>query len=298
MAIEKVEPAKCTLWQFHERFGDELTDESCKELVGSIQRHGQRHPALGRRVAGTPGKTVELIYGGRRLFAAAQLGVKLLVDVRDLDDREAIVEMEVENRLRADISPYERGLSYRRWLNAHLFASQSELAKELGVSEAQVSRLLRYAELPAAIVGAFKAVQSIREEWAVVLAKTCQDPGRRAGILRRAREISQDDRCHPPQVIFRRLVSAAPLIGRAGARQRDEIVKGPSGKPIYRVAVRASSVHFIVPRDRLSEELVQELKRQLTSTLEQGLGGRMAAPVSRKGRAARSISYQPDTAGT
>ena len=140
------------------------------------------------------GATIELIYGARRLFVATKLGINLLVDVRELDDRAAIVEMEIENRLRTDISPYERGMSYRRWLNTRLFASQSELAKELGISEAQVSRLLRYAELPAAVVGAFDSVRSIREEWAIALAKVCQDSGRRPGLMRRARALSQAER--------------------------------------------------------------------------------------------------------
>jgi len=293
VAIEQVEPAKCTLWQFHERFGDELSSQSCGELIASIQRHGQRHPALGRRLAQAPRAKIELIYGGRRLFAATHLGVKLLVDVREIDDREAIVEMEIENRLRTDISPYERGMSYRRWLNARLFASQAELAKELGVSEAQVSRLLRYADLPAAVVGAFDAVQSIREEWAVALAKICQDTTRRQGILRRAREVSQGERHYSPQVVFRRLISATHLVGREAPRTRDEIVKAPSGQPMYRVAIRAKAIHFIVPRDRLSDYLVHELKRQLTSTLEPVIDGKAIGHVSYTDRSNHSSSYDP-----
>ncbi|MGB6487361.1 MAG: ParB/RepB/Spo0J family partition protein [Steroidobacteraceae bacterium] len=280
MAIEQVEPAACVLWQFHERFGDELNGESCKELITSIQRHGQRHPVLGRRFTGTLGASIELIYGGRRLFAAAQLGVKLLVDVQELNDRAGIVEMEIENRLRADISPYERGMSYRRWLNSRLFASQAELAKELGASEAQISRLLRYADLPAAVVGAFETVQSIREEWAVVLAKVCQDPSRRPAVLRRAREVSQVERRYPAQVVFRRLVSGAHMAGREAGRPRDEVVKSPSGRPIYRIAIRAKTVHFIVPRETLSERLVYELKHQLTSTLEPLVNGRAPGHAS------------------
>jgi len=268
MAIEHVEPARCTLWQFHERFGDEPTAESCKELISSIQRHGQRHPVLGRKLARAPGAKIELIYGGRRLFAATQLGVDLLVDVRELDNREAIVEMEIENRLRTDISPYERGLSYRRWLNVRLFSSQSELAKELSVSEAQISRLLRYADLPAAVVGAFATVQSIREEWAVALAKACQDPTRRAGVLRRSREVSKAEPRQPPQVVFRRLISGGGTGARAPSRLHDEVVKTRSGKPIYRIAVRAKTIHFIVPRDELPECALHELKLQLTSILE------------------------------
>jgi ParB family transcriptional regulator, chromosome partitioning protein len=296
MAIEQVESARCTLWQFHERLGDELSGESCKELITSIQRHGQRHPVLGRRLTAAPGAKIELIYGARRLFAASQLGVKLLVDVRELGDREAIVEMEVENRLRTDISPYERGMSYRRWLNARLFTTQSELARELDVSEAQVSRLLRYADLPAAVVGAFDGVQSIREEWAVTLAKLCQDSGRRQGVLRRAREASQDERRSPPQVVFRRLLSEAHSGGRQTVRARDEIVRTPSGTPMYRIAVRSKAIHFIVPRDGLSEHLIHELKRQLASTLGSVIGEKASGRASYADRKKHSSSYQRLTA--
>lgn len=294
MGIEQVEPARCTLWQFHQRFGDDLSDESCKELIASIRRHGQRHAVLGRRLALASAAPIELIYGGRRLLAAAELGIKLLVDVRELDDRQAIVEMEIENRLRTDISPYERGMSYRRWLNAHLFTSQSELAKELGVSEAQVSRLLRYADLPAAVVGAFDAVHSIREEWALVLAKMCQDPGRRPGVLRRAREVTQGERRYPPQSVFRRLVSTGHLTRREGGHGHDEIVKSPSGKAIYRVAVRAKTVHFIVPRDGLTDHVVHELKRQLASTLESVADGKVRVRVSYSERSTQSTPYQAE----
>lgn len=289
MAIEHVEPAKCTLWQFHERFGDEPSGESCKELIISIQHHGQRHPALGRRTPRTAGAKIELIYGARRLFAAAHLDVKLLVDVRDLDDREAIVEMEIENRLRTDISPYERGMSYRRWLNARLFASQSELAKELGVSEAQVSRLLRYADLPAAVVGAFDGVQSIREEWAVALARVCQDSSRRQTVLRRAREASRNERRYAPQVIFRRLISPPNSSQCEKDRPRDEVVKTLSGKPIYRIAVRAKSIHFIVPRNHLADHVMEELKRQLTSTLGELIDDKPTAHVPYSDRTTHSI---------
>lgn len=267
MAIEEVEPGNCILWQFHPRLGDEVTGGSCEDLINSVRQHGQRQPALGRRIEAKAGATIELIYGGRRLFAATALGVRLVVDVRDIDDRAAAVEMEVENRLRADISPYERGMSYRRWLNAGLFRNQSEMAAELGVSEPQISRLLRYAELPAAVISAFDSARSIKEEWAVALAKSCQDSERRPQVIRRAREIVQAPRRYPSHVVYRRLISDAE--SRVPNQSHDEIVKNSFGKPVYRLAVRANAVHFIVPRDRLSGRLLKELKSALLSALEE-----------------------------
>ena len=38
-----------------------------------------------------------------------------------LTDQEAIIAMDIENRQRADTSPYERGVAYARWLNAGYF---------------------------------------------------------------------------------------------------------------------------------------------------------------------------------
>ncbi|HEX5461484.1 MAG TPA: ParB/RepB/Spo0J family partition protein [Steroidobacteraceae bacterium] len=269
MAIEQVEPADCTLWQFHQRSGEELSEGSCKDLIASMQRHGQRQPALGRKAGGRVGTEIELIYGGRRLFAATRLGIKLLVDVRTLDDRAAIIEMELENRLRTDITPYERGMSYRHWLNAGVFGSQAELAHELGVSEAQVSKLLRYAELPAAVVGAFDSAKAIREEWAVALAKLCGDPHRRPGLVRRARDLARSGEPHLPEMVFRRLVSDDSFRGRASKEEKgDEVVRSSSGRAIFRIAVRSSTIHFILPRTALSEDLLGQLKCQLTSMLE------------------------------
>ncbi len=288
MAIEQVEPANCTLWPFHQRSGEDLSEESCKELIASMQRHGQRHPALGRRPDGKTAGAVELIYGSRRLFAATRLGIKLLVDVRNLDDRAAIVEMELENRLRTDITPYDRGMSYRHWLNARVFASQAELARELGVSEAQVSRLLRYADLPTAVVAAFASVGSIREEWAIALAKLCGDPHRRPGLVRRAREFARTEGPHTPEMVFRRLVSDENLRGRPTAEKGDEVVRSSSGRPIYRIAVRSSTIHFILPRTALSEDLLGQLKRQLTSMLEASKHTASRARASVDGDASRS----------
>jgi ParB-like chromosome segregation protein Spo0J len=66
-------------------------------------------PALGRPLHGDLEFDVEIIYGARRLFVARHLNMPLQVELREMSDREALVAMDIENRLRTDISPYERG---------------------------------------------------------------------------------------------------------------------------------------------------------------------------------------------
>ena len=69
---------------------------------------------------------------------------------------------------------------------------------------------------------------------------------------------------------------------------REEVVKSSSGRPMYRIAIRTAAVHFIVPRDGLSERLVRELKRQFTHTLEQVLPEETRGRMSLGEHASRS----------
>jgi hypothetical protein len=79
--------------------------------------------------------------------------------------------------------------------------------------------------------------------------------------------------------------------------RRDEVIKSGSGRPMYRIAVRAKTVHFIVPRDELSEHMVHELKRQLTSTLEQVADAKALGHVSYTSSKTHAVSYEPVSVG-
>jgi ParB/RepB/Spo0J family partition protein len=280
MGIELVDGSECIVWRYHERLGEEISEASCSDLIESFRLHGQRHPALGRRNPRVGEPSIELIYGARRLFAAIRLKVKLIIDVREIEDRAAIKEMEIENRDRKDISAYERGMSYRRWLNAGLFSSQAELASQIGVSESQVSRLLKYGEIPAVVIGAFDSVNSIREDWAVALAKQCKVPDRRQVILRRAREAAALRGSCAPDLIFRKLIAKENSTHPEQAPQHDEVVRTSSGVPLYRVGFRSNTVHFIVPRSSLSEQDIRELKTHLAARLEQLVAEPASGPVN------------------
>jgi ParB/RepB/Spo0J family partition protein len=268
MAIESVNAAECRVWHLHAR-GDVPDEVSCASLIDSIRANGQRIPVLGRR-CGAPGEVaIELIYGARRLFAAQHLGIELLVDVRDLDDRAAIIAMDIENRVRADISPYERGMSYRSWLSAGYFSSQADLAASVGISEAQVSRLLRYAELPAAVVGAFDSPAAIKEQWAVTLAKRCQDPTTRQLTVRRARESVHSQSHSTPQAVYAALVHDGPR-SMANSRSRDQVVQDCAGKPLVRIGFRSRAVHIILPKEKVTPRLLRQISEYLRTILTVG----------------------------
>jgi len=264
--LHRISPFRCCMWPLHDRLGENQADGAHRVLVESMRSQGQKQPTLGRHVRDGSEYDVELIYGARRLAAARELGVDLLVEIRDIDDRDALVEMDIENRVREDISAYERGLSYRRWLQSGLFSTQAEVAKALGVSEAQICRLLKYSELPAVVVAAFGSPNEIREEWAGTLSTLCKDPTTRDGLLRRARSMGSPSSLSSSDVYQALLCDRRRSV--VGSRSKDEIVKGPTGENLFRIGFRARTVHLILPRDMLSRTALAEITKHLTVALE------------------------------
>jgi ParB family chromosome partitioning protein len=289
--IQLVSPFKCRMWDMHDRLGEEVSVRSCGSLIESLRKHGQKQPVLGRQIPAGRDYEMELIYGARRLFAARHLGIPLLVELRDIDDRAALIEMDIENRVRMDISPYERGVSYRRWLREGFFANQVEIAKGLGVSESQVSRLLNYADLPAAVVESFGSPREIREEWAVTLAKLCKDQRLRDTLLRRARAFNAAERRPAPHAVYDAFVNEGPN-KVVSPRARDEIIKNSHGATIMRVGFRAKTVHLILPRDRLTPAALQQITEEIRHALETVSAASKPSEARRLGTNGHGISPQ------
>lgn len=208
-SIIVVNPFRCRMWALHDRIEDQITEEACRAEIESFSSHGQLVPVLGRPLRADPDHDVELIYGARRLFVAKHLNKSLIVELRELSDKEAIIAMDIENRQRSDISAYERGLSYTRLLRGKHLTSQDELARTLNVSRAQVSRLLKLARLPSVIVNAFESVAAIPEAWGLDLVDRWQDPDRQRPIAKRAREIAMKSPRPPAGDVYRELLTAA-----------------------------------------------------------------------------------------
>lgn len=280
--VVRIDPFRCRMWPLHDRLRDHITLESCRVEIDSFRRHGQLVPALGRVLQDDPSADAELIYGARRLFIARHLEIPLLVELRELSDREAIVAMDIENRHRVDISPYERGLSFSRWVRSGYFASQDELANALQVSASQVSRLLKLARLPSAIVAAFRNPAEICEGWGLEISEVLDDPLRRAATLRKARAIAADARRPSPMDVYRQLVAPLGQARRASRRGRDQVIKGEQGVPLFRVRHRSDSIALLLPAQDVSERSLENVREVLTQIL------RRASPQAPRARRRKS----------
>ncbi len=268
-SILVVSPFRCRMWALHDRTEENITEESCRDEIASFSRHGQLVPVLGRPLRNDPAHDYELIFGARRLFVARHMNLPLRAEVREMSDREAIIAMHIENRQRRDISPYERGLSYARWLREGLFGSQDEIALALKVSASQVSRLLKVARLPPVILGAFQSSAEISEAWALELASALEDPNRREPTIRAARELARSSIRLSGREVCRRLLSAGARGRRVSARNREEVVRSDAGTPLFRIRHDRSWVTLRLPVTRVSTKSLAEIRSAVSSILHE-----------------------------
>lgn len=267
--VVALDPFKCRMWELHDRIDSYINENTCRAEIESFAKYGQLVPVLGRPLKHDPSHVTELIYGARRLFVAQHLGRPLLVELREINDAEGIVAMDIENRHRRDISPYERGVSYLRWLRAGYFQSQEDVARAIQVSPSQVSRLIKLAQLPAVVVAAFQNPVDIRETWALDLAAALDDPQRRSYVCEKARMISSLVSRPPPREVFRHLVLSALGAPKLSTKPRDDVVVGRDGKPLFRIRQQLSTVAILLPAARVSAIRLEQIRALVSAALDE-----------------------------
>lgn len=296
-SILSVDPSRCRVWALHERLAG-VDEASCGAEIDSFRAQGQLVPALARRVTGHPDYEYEIICGARRLFAARHLKMPLLLELRDLDDREALAAMDAENRQRQDISPYERGLGYRSWLQTGVFQSQEELARTLNLSTSQVSRSLRLARLPAVVVDAFRDPAQIRECWGLAILDALDDPGRRVATIRAARALGALSPRLPASQVMRSLLSCFARGRKASASRRDRVVPGHDGLPLFRVRHHSQAVALLFSAAKLSRYHLERIESRLTTILLAAEGSPKRPATQHPGRPAVASGLHPARPGS
>jgi ParB family chromosome partitioning protein len=189
--ILSVDPARCRPWKYHNRSNAWYTKDRCQDLIDSIVKDGQLEPALARKLSNDPNFDFELIYGMRRRFAAEFTHTKLKLRLTDADDAKAAVLMHIENADRQDITAMERALSFQQQLEAKIFESQDAMAEAFGLSKAQVSKLLKAAQLmkQGTISQLFADKSAVPVEAAYQLSVLMDRPGAKDVVLKAAQNL-------------------------------------------------------------------------------------------------------------
>ncbi len=265
--IVAMDPFRCRIWNRHDRLANAIDVDSCQEEIESFRRHGQMIPVLGRPVTGDASYDVELAYGARRLFVARHLRTPLQVELRAFTDREGLVALDIENRQRCDVSPYERGLGLKRALVAGHFQSQEQMAQALNISPAQLSRLLQLARLPAVVVNAFRSPAEICESWAPRLSGALEDHARRAETIRTARTLAgHSPRLRAHEVLPRLLAASEPGPSLSKDR-RDRVVAASDGSALFRVRYLSGAVALVFREDRIPERTLVRIEDALAQVM-------------------------------
>jgi len=108
----------------------------------------------------------EIVFGHRRHRACLELGIDVNAIVDDIDEKTMFVEMDRENRERADLRPFEQGLMYARALDSGLFSSLRKLSEEIGADPTNISKAVSLARLPEPILDSFESRLDIQYRWA------------------------------------------------------------------------------------------------------------------------------------
>lgn len=294
-----VSPFRCRMWQFHGRLDEHIDEETCRAEIDSFLSHGQQLRVLGRPLRGDKTHDLELVYGARRLFVARHLNVPLLIELRELTDLEAIIAIDIENRQRKELSAYERGRAYDLWIRAGLFSSQQLLARALKISPSRVSRLVRLAQLPPVIVGAFANPLEIRERWARNLMDLWSDPEKKRALTAAAEGIAKESNKAPADLAFKRLVGAA-----ANARDnkaalfanKDEVVKDDDGSALFRVRKHRNDTAVLIPAERVSRKVLSAIKLEIAEILQREMAQVLELQTARSGAVANGLASRESLA--
>jgi ParB family transcriptional regulator, chromosome partitioning protein len=280
----ELDPKKIRATEYRNRLDRSLIteDPKFKELVESLEAHGQEIPIRVRPVKDAPPFEFEIISGHRRHAASLLLDAKseagfpilAIVDADASETRDLVLKMYRENEERYDLSAFEKGRMFARWLSAGLYGSQRELAAAIGLGEAAAAKYLAVAELPPEILAAFGDERSIPMSWGPTLSQAVKT--NRTAVIRSAERLAQRKPLATPEVVLRTLTAAAAGKHAAGrGTSREESVRIGGRIPLK---VGSGRNRIVLKLQHVDEATQKQLREELKDWAEAWLRKRLEGP--------------------
>lgn len=218
-----LDPTRVRIWPGNARSYQHLTEGGCRELIDSIiAEGGQKVPAVVRRVDNDPAHEFEVIAGTRRHWSISWLRahsypeMQFVAQVANLDDEAAFRLADLENRARKDVSDLERARNYAEALKTHYGNHLTRMAERLKVSKGWLSKMVKVAQIPDAVIAAFASPADVQLKPAYGLAQALDDKIAAEAILSAAVELEREQTARaaqgaPPYAaaeVLRRLLEA------------------------------------------------------------------------------------------
>jgi ParB family chromosome partitioning protein len=267
----QLDPKKIRATKFRNRDDRSLLlhDPKFIQLTKSLAAHGQETPIRVRPVKDAQPVEFEIISGHRRhaaclaLDASTNKGFPILaiVDAAADDTRELVLKMYRENADREDLSPYETGSMFQRWLDAEVFPTQEAISVATGQSKQNVGRYIALASLPDCILAAFRDPRRISLRWSSELAGAAAARGPEFEAV--AEELAKRRPAPAPDGVFAELVAAAPK--RRSRRVRAESIRD-NGRVLFQLSAHDGRYGI-----KLAKHIDKQLRIQLQQDLKEWL---------------------------
>jgi ParB family chromosome partitioning protein len=208
---KKLDPSVIEPSKWANRHKDSFTSTEFKELKADIESAGGNVQAI--KVCPIPGsdpQRFEVVFGHRRHRACLELGLPVLAVIESINEQELFVQMDRENRQRADLRPYEQGMMYRKALDEGLFPSARKLAEVASIDLTNLGKALALARLPDDVLKAFSSPLELQYRWATELTQALQkDPDM---VLSNAKNIQSLNPKPPAKEVLKTLITGGSTV--------------------------------------------------------------------------------------
>jgi len=275
----ELDPKKIRATEFRNRHERSLLDSDPEfvKLKESLKAHGQEIPIRVRPVKDALPYEFEIISGHRRHAACLALDTETggfpilaMVDAEAADAREFVLKMYRENEERYDLSAFEKGRMFVRWMEAGLYESQRDIGAAVGLGESAVAKYLAVATLPPAVLAAFGDERLIPMSWGSAISQALKV--NEAAVLKTAERLAHRQPRPTPDALFKALVSAAADKRPTRATSREESVRIGGRIPLK---VGAARNRIILKLAHLDDDLQKQLREELKDWAEAWLRKRM-----------------------
>lgn len=230
--------------------------EKYVELRENLRRNALIHPVVVRR---TEGDQHEIISGHHRVDVFRELGRETIrAVVSEGDEEQASDGAFFANLMQSDLTDYEKYLGFKDRLSRHPSLTQAELAEQSGLSEALVSQVLSFDNLPAQVLSTCAERPSLLGSRAAALLANLTKQGRseQVGIAVEKLVAGEIDQ------------SQAVKLAGADPKPKTAVVtpvtvKVKRGKSVYCEVRRAKNVMRLQFQSEEEAERIQALVQQL-----------------------------------
>ena len=250
--VKKVSVEQCSPWKFANRMKKFVDEESCRDLIESIKLGGQKIPAIARKIPNT--NQYEVLCGIRRLYTCRILKTPILIAVVNVNDKEALLIMDVENRSRVDISPYERAIDYKNWIDCGVYKNHKEIQELTGIKKSWFSQLMALTELHPDIVDVFGHPKNLKQKWGYNLRALCKDKTFETKMLEVVTKIKTKK--YHPRTIYSKLLKSC---SSDNTQNTEVIVKDANDKMLLKTIRPAGGGLNIFIKKHLEEYEVTKI---------------------------------------